>query len=186
MSQEVLQEPETHMLYFKLVGINLNKQLKHPNFPYSSTIRQKESSFYRCCPIKSSQITQPLLQFAKEKRLTDNSSIIFICNLVYDSSVTSAEEASFHKCLFEFKDWKVLILLVYIEGKVNYLLMQKNYHSVCEAYFTLIFNNELQYLSFLSDQSPIVALPCLHITSAGCPLVDPGVWGCWAHTTSPY
>ena len=36
MSQEVLQEPEIHMLYFKLVGINSNKQLKHPNFPYSS------------------------------------------------------------------------------------------------------------------------------------------------------
>ena len=34
MSQEVLQEPEIHMLYFKLVGINSNKQLKHPNFPY--------------------------------------------------------------------------------------------------------------------------------------------------------
>ena len=40
MSQEVLQEPEIHMLYFKLVGINSTKQLKHPNFPYSSTIRQ--------------------------------------------------------------------------------------------------------------------------------------------------
>ena len=87
MSQEVLQEPEIHMLYFKLVGINLNKQLKLPNFPYWHTTKQmgplqKESSFYRCCPIKSSQITQPLLQFAKEKRLTDN---FFMCNLVSDS-----------------------------------------------------------------------------------------------------
>ena len=89
MSQEVLQEPETHMLYFKLVGINLNKQLKHPNFPYSSTTRQmgpppKTKQFL---PMLSHKIlpnyttTALLLQFAKEKHLTD----IFLCNLVSDS-----------------------------------------------------------------------------------------------------
>ena len=87
MSQEVLQEPEIHMLYFKLVGINSTKQLKHPNFPYSSTIRQmgpppKKSTFYRCCPIKSSQITQPHCCNLQEKRMTDN---FFMCDLVSDS-----------------------------------------------------------------------------------------------------
>ena len=97
MSQEVLQEPEIHMLYFKLVGINSNKRLKHPNFPYSSIIRQMG-------PLQKKQFLQmlshkilpnyktTLLQFAKEKRLTDN----FLCAIwSLTASVTSTEIASF-------------------------------------------------------------------------------------------